>query len=652
MSKQMTKEKIAKEKKTTERTHEHDHDHHHHGGQLALVLFFVGLATFLIGLFIPNPLIKNSLYFVTFALSGYHIIIEGFTDTFLQSKRNKKLIPNVHILMTLAAIGAMIIGEYREAALLILIFAGAHYLEDYAESKSRKEITSLLELHPTSARRINEDGEVELVDVDELLIGEHVSILNGDQIPTDGIVLSGQSTVNEAAITGESIPVQKEAGDTLFGSTINGDGTLVMEVTKDSSETVFAKIIELVSESQNNVSATAAFIKRIEPIYVNTVLILAPLFYLAGLFLFQWGIDDSFYRTMVFLIAASPCALAATDIPATLSAISNLAKRGVLFKGGSYLSNLSELTAVAFDKTGTLTTGKPVVTNTYFSEKVSADQIDTYEKIIVSMESKANHPLADAVLNHYDDITPLEIDVENVIGVGLVGKLGGNTYKISKPSSVEHVPKDIVRKTEIFESDGKTVVYFCTKEEAVGLIAIQDVPKKTSKEAIQYFKKENIHTIMITGDAKRTGEAIGKQLDMDEVRGNVLPKEKAEVINELKHDYPTIAMLGDGVNDAPALVTADIGVAMGEGTDIAIDVADAVLMKNDLTRFAYTHKLAKKLRKIVWQNIIIALTVVVLLVILNVIGKMNMAFAVVIHEGSTLLVILNGLRLLKGIKEP
>lgn len=628
----------------------HDHDHEH-GGTVAVVLFFIGLASFIVALFLNKGFTQNLLYTITLVLSGYHVIIEGFADTIKQTVRQKKFLPNVHILMTLAAIGAMIIGEFREAALLILIFAGAHYLEDYAEGKSRKEITNLLHLNPTQARKIKPNGDIEIVDVSELQIGDHVSILNGDQIPTDGVVLSGVSTVDESAITGESIPVEKRKGDALFGSTINGDGTLTMEVTKDSSETVFAKIVELVSQSQTNVSRTAQVIQRIEPIYVTTALVLAPLFYLAGLYLFGWGSYDSFYRTMVFLIAASPCALAVTDIPASLSAISNLAKRGVLFKGGSYLSNVADISAVAFDKTGTLTRGKPVVTDIYFNKEVSEEEQANYETIIVSMESKSNHPLANAIVEHFTTIEPEEIEVKNVIGVGLVAEKAGKTFKIGKPSSVKNVPADIKKQTETFEYEGKTVVYFSSDEEVLGLIAIQDVPKETSKDAIRYFKDEGIHTVMITGDAVRTGEAIGRQLELDTVRGNVLPEEKAEIIDELKNTYPVMAMLGDGVNDAPALVTADVGVAMGEGTDIAIDVADAVLMKNDLKRFAYTHRLAKKLRKIVWQNIFIALFVVLYLIIINMMGKVNMAVAVLIHEGSTLLVILNGLRLLRGVDD-
>ncbi|SIT91094.1 heavy metal translocating P-type ATPase [Edaphobacillus lindanitolerans] len=629
--------------------HNHEHDHQH-GGNLAVILYFTGLAAFLIGLFIGPDMWKAILYITALVVSGYHIIIEGFADTFRQTVLKKKLTPNVHILMTLAAIGAVIIGDYREAALLILIFAGAHFLEHYAESKSNKEITSLLKLNPTTARRIGADGTVEIVDVSALKVGDRLSILNGDQIPTDGIVTSGSSTVDQSSITGESMPVEKKEGDDLFGSTINGSGTLTMEVTKDSSETVISKIIQLVSQTQNNVSRTAAFIKRLEPVYVNIVLLLTPLFYLLGYYVFQWGAYESFYRTMVFLIATSPCALAATDIPATLSSISNLAKRGVLFKGGSYLSNLSDLTAVAFDKTGTLTTGKPVVTDTYFGDGVTAEQENKLAQIIVSMERKSNHPLAQAILKHYPDVAPLDLEVENLIGTGLVAKVDGQVFKIGKPSSYGTFSGDFHTRTEAFEKEGKTVVYFGNEEEVLVLVAIQDVPKETSEQAIRYLKEQNIHTVMITGDAVRTGEAIGRTLGIDEVRGNVMPEEKASIITDLKKTYPVTAMVGDGVNDAPALVAADVGIAMGEGTDIAIDVADAVLMKNDLMKFAYTHRVAKKLRKVVLQNIVMALAVVMFLVIVNLNGNMNMTSAVIIHEGSTLAVILNGLRMLKGME--
>lgn len=635
---------------STVKQHNQSNDHeHHHENNIAVYLYFFGLVAFLVALFVPSDLWKMILYLTALVTSGYHIIIEGFIDTFKKTLKRKKFTPNVHILMTLAAIGAVIIGEYMEAALLILIFAAAHFLEHYAESKSNKEITSLLELNPTTARRIKEDGDIEIVDVSELIIGDQLSILNGDQIPTDGIVITGSSSVDQSSITGESIPVEKHEGDDLFGSTINGTGTMVMEVTKDSSDTVISKIIELVSQTQSNVSKTAALIKRIEPIYVTIVILLTPVFYLLGYYGFQWTAYESFYRTMVFLIATSPCALAVTDVPATLSSISNLAKRGVLFKGGSYLSNLADLTAVAFDKTGTLTTGKPTVTDVYFGNEVTTEQEDVFTEMIVSMESKSNHPLAQAILEHYTEISPIELEVENVIGVGLISKADGVTYKIGKPSSYQTIPDDIKTQTETFENEGKTVVYFGSEDKVLALLAIQDVPKETSKEAIQFLKDENIHTLMVTGDAERTGQAIGRLLGLDEVKGNIMPEEKATIISEMREQYPVTAMVGDGVNDAPALVAADIGVAMGEGTDIAVDVADAVLMKNDLTKFSYTYQIAKKLRKIVVQNIFIALGVVLFLVIVNMTGNMNMTLAVIIHEGSTLAVILNGLRMLKEL---
>ncbi len=637
----------------TEHTHDHacrscshNNDHNH---STEIVLYFSGLVIFLIALFIPSETWKSILYFIALLISGYSVIIDGFTDTYKQTIKKQKFTPNVHILMTLAAIGAVIIGEYMEATLLILIFAGAHFLEHYAEDKSNKEITNLLELNPTTARRIKEDGEIEIVDVADLRIGDQLSVLNGDQIPTDGVVISGDSAVDQSSITGESLPVEKTTGDALFGSTINGTGTLTMEVTKNSADTVIAKIIELVSQTQSNVSKTAAFIKRVEPVYVTIVIILTPIFYLLGFYIFGWTAYESFYRTMVFLIATSPCALAATDIPASLSAISNLAKRGVLFKGSSYLSNLAELAVVAFDKTGTLTTGHPSVTDTYFANEVTEQEKTQIIQMIVSMEAQANHPLAQAILQYYDTVELLDIEAENLIGIGLVTEVEGTMYKIGKPSSYKTIPDDILSQTELFEHEGKTVVYFGIDDKVVALIAIQDVPKDTSKEAIQYFKEQKIHTVMITGDAKRTGEAIGRSLGLDEVRGNVMPEEKAKIVAELKETYPVAAMVGDGVNDAPALVAADIGVAMGEGTDIAIDVADSVLMKNDLTKFAYTYEVAKKLRKIVIQNTFIALGVVLFLVIVNMTGQMNMTLAVIIHEGSTLAVILNGLRMLKEV---
>ena len=376
---------------------------------------------------------------------------------------------------------------------------------------------------------------------------------------------------------------------------------------------------------------------------MTVVLILVPLFIGAGPFIFNWSWNESFYRGMVFLISASPCALAASAVPATLAGISNLAKRVVLFKGGAYLANLAAIKSVAFDKTGTLTQGKPVVTDFYFlTETKEQDYID----IVVAMEKTANHPLANAILAKFTPDKKINLIVENELGRGLMTTVEESTYQIGKPEIFTNVSKQITKYNEQYAKEGKTVVYLAQDHEVVGLIAMMDVPNEQAKPVISYLKAQGIHTTMITGDAELTGQAVGRQLGIDEVVGDVLPENKAAIVQEQQARYGSVAMLGDGVNDAPALVTADIGIAMGDGTDIAIDVADAVLMKNDLTKFSYAHATSKKLDRVVWQNIFFSMLIVLLLVTLNILGKMDITIGVIAHEGSTLLVILNGLRLL------
>lgn len=635
---------------TNKESHNHSHEHDH--GKSPVILFFAGLVLFIAAFFMETQSLFQNISFITaMLLSGYHIILEGITDTVNESEKQKKFIPNVHILMTLAAFGAAIIGKYEEGALLIIIFAAAHFLEEYAEGRSKREITNLLKMNPTEARLIQSDGSVKIVDVSVLKIGDKLQVLNGDQIATDGIILSGSTSIDESSINGESIPREKTVGDEVFGSTINGNGSFTMEVTKDSSETVFAKILQLVNQSQSNLSKTATKIQKLEPRYVTIVLIIVPLFIALGPFVFNWTWEESFYRGMVFLISASPCALAASAVPATLSAISNLAKRGVLFKGGSYLANLATIKAVAFDKTGTLTKGKPVVTDFYFILDSEEQTEQQFIDIVVAMEKTANHPLANAILEKFTATEVVNLHVDNQIGTGLVTKYKNDTYQIGKPEIFSSVTSQVNAHKEIYAKEGKTVVYFVKNHEVVGVIAMMDVPNENAEPVISYLKSQGIHTTMITGDAELTGRAVGDQIGIDEVAGNVLPENKAVIVKDQQERFGSVAMLGDGVNDAPALVTADIGVAMGDGTDIAIDVADAVLMQNDLTKFSYAHKTSKRLDRVVWQNIIFSMFIVVMLITLNILGKMDITIGVIAHEGSTLIVILNGLRLLIPSKE-
>lgn len=629
-----------------EHNHTHEHTHEHNHGQSPVVLYFIGLALFVVALFLHSSflLLANGLFFLAVVFSGYHVMGEGFGDTYRDSVAAKKFVPNIHLLMTLAAVGAMVIGSFEEAALLILIFAGAHFLEEYAEGKSRREITNLLNMNPTEAQFIQADGTTKTVPVSELTIGDRVKVLNGAQVPTDGKIMSGTTAIDESSINGESMPKEKTVGDEVYGSTINGTGVITVEVTKNSSDTVFAKILQLVNQSQSNLSRTATRIKRFEPRYVTIVLVLLPLIILAGLFILGWSWSDSFYRGLVFLISASPCALAASAVPATLSGISNLAKKGVLFKGGAFLANLADLKAIAFDKTGTLTEGKPKVTD--FDVFDVADE-PFVQELVYNMERQSNHPLATAIVTYLKDVAAVrELTVENVVGTGLEATVDGKQYQISKPSVFTGVSDAIHQKQQSLANEGKTVIYIGCNQQVIGLIALMDVPNEQAKQAIAYFRSQNVRTTMITGDAKLTGEAVGRTLGVDEVVANVLPEEKSTIIVQQKGTYGVVGMVGDGVNDAPALVKADIGVAMGDGTDVAIDVADVVVMNNDLAKLSEAHRVSKRLNKVVMQNIVFSMAVVVMLIVLNFMGLATITFGVIVHEGSTLVVIVNGLRLL------
>lgn len=628
---------------------EHDHDHSH-GGKFTTIMFFVGVAAFIAGFLLEgnNELYAAIAFLISVVTAGYHIILEGIGDTFRNSIAAKKFQPNVHFLMALATAGAIAIGNFEEAAMLIVIFAGAHFLEEYVDGKSKREITNLLNMNPTEARILYPDGTTKVVPVDQVKVGDTLQVLNGAQVPTDGVVLSGTTAIDESSINGESIPKEKTIGDEVFGSTINGAGTFTMEVTKDSSETVFSKILQMVNQSQKSLTKTATLIQRLEPKYVTIVLALFPLVLLAGPYIFGWSWELSLYRSMVYLISVSPCALAASAVPTTLATISNLSKKGVLVKGGAYLSKLQDLKAISFDKTGTLTNGKPVVTD--YSFEKSLDEAALVD-LVVAMEKQSNHPLATAIINKFPDRRTVEIAVENEVGRGLSTIYQGNTYRIGKPSSFKNVSFFYRNQEKELSSEGKTVVYVGKDEHVIGLIALMDVPNQYAKDAISYFKGAGLHTTMITGDAKLTGEAVGRQIGVNEVAANVMPEDKASIVQEQQRKYGSTGMLGDGINDAPALVTADVGVAMGDGTDVAMDVADLVLMKNDLSKLVYAHKLSKKMDKVTWQNIFFSMFVVVSLVSLNFLGKMDITFGVIMHEGSTIVVILNALRMLRTPKK-
>lgn len=582
------------------------------------------------------------IYILSFMIGGFYQAKEGLKNTI----ENKQL--NVDILMILAAIGASIIGFWMEGALLIFIFSLSGSLEVYATNKSTKAITDLINLTPETAHLVHKDGSITEVPTASLSIGDQLMIPKGANIPIDGVLLTKNGLIDESAISGEAIPIEKTDGDELIGGTINLSEAIMMQVTKDSSDTLFAKVLRMVDEAQSTPSKTATMIEAIENKYVLIVLIFVPVMIAIFYFVLQWDWNESFYRGMVLLTVASPCALVASAAPATLAAISNGARKGILFKGGSYLENFGQINAIAFDKTGTLTEGKPVVTDTCFK---SGENEQTIMSICAALEKTSTHPIAKAIVQAFSKSSHTSLLIENIndhTGYGLTGTALGSEWRIGKKEYiVNEADSPFIRHADKIQKEGKTVIYVSRDGQVVAYFGLLDMPKKDAQSMVAYFKAHGIHTVMITGDNSATGETIGQMLGVDEVKANCLPHEKAELIMQLKKQYGTIAMVGDGINDAPALANASIGIAMGAGTDIAIDVADVVLMKDDLNQLPASFRLSNQLKKITLQNIIFAITVIVLLILSNLFQVITLPLGVIGHEGSTLLVILNGLRLLR-----
>ena len=632
--------------------HSHNHDSHHHCGhcsghhhhhEISWQRWVLAIGMFVLALFLESSVawIANALFLLTIACIGKEVITEGIMDTIEETKHFKKFRPNVHLLMTLAALGAIFIGKFEEAAMLIVIFTIAHSLEEYVEKKSRKDMTQLLQLQPKLALKKINNGHFEEVDASSLEIGDIIQVLNGSQISADGIIIEGMSSINQASVTGESIPVEKEVGSEVFAGTLNLTQTLLIKVTKKQQDSVLGKIITLVQEAGQSLTRTGSFLKKWEPVYVTIVLALFPVVLAIGILLLKWDFLTAFYRGMVYLIAVSPCALAASATPVTVTAISTLSRKGIFIKSGASLEKMSEVEAIAFDKTGTLTNGTPkVVAKVMDKER----EFELYS-ILVSMEKKVNHPLAFAIVESGLAYRIYSLSVTPKVGIGLEATYRNHTYRIGKPSSFATLGKY----TEIVEqwmNEGKTVVVLSEDHLVVGAVALLDTPKEEAKQVIDYFKEENIQTMLLTGDSIQTAEVIANELEVDEVRANVLPEEKANTLKEWSMKYPTIAMVGDGINDAPALVNAEVGIAMGKGTDVAMESSDIVLMNSQLDSLKTLHKVSKLMMTVTKQNLIFSLFIVIVLVLLNFLGWSDLTLGVILHEGSTVVVLLHALRLI------
>ena len=582
------------------------------------------------------------LYLLAFLIGGFAKAKEGVEETIA----NKEL--NVEFLMILAAIGSAVIGYWTEGAILIFIFALSGALETYAMNKSHKEISALMDMQPEEAWLVLADGSLERVKVDTLQVGDVVMIKPGERIPTDGVIADGATSIDEAAITGESIPVSKFAGDDVFAGTVNMTGAVKMTMTRPSSESLFQKIIDLVQSAQSEKSPSQQFIERFEGTYVKVVLIAVGLMLFVPHFVLDWDWTTTFYRAMVLLVVASPCALVAAIMPATLSAISNGARNGVLFKGGLHIEHLSVLQAVAFDKTGTLTQGKPVVTD--FIVRDGLDEKQTLS-MLAGIEYNSNHPLAVAITAYakQQDVSFANATIKDIPGYGLEATIDDVFYKVGKMDFVgrEAAMQFANGAAPLLAEEGKTVIFMADAQGIVAMAAMKDTVREEAKQAIAQLKELGIHTIMLTGDNEKTAKAIAKEAGVESYIAECLPETKVAHIKELMSKYKFVGMVGDGINDAPALATATTGIAMGEGTDVALETADVVLMKNDLSKISYAVKVARKMQRIVKQNIIFAISVIMLLIASNFLQVVDLPLGVIGHEGSTILVILNGLRMLR-----
>ncbi|WP_221770034.1 heavy metal translocating P-type ATPase [Listeria seeligeri] len=583
------------------------------------------------------------IFLSAFIIGGFEQAKEGIQATI----KTKKL--NVELLMILAATGASIIGYWFEGAILIFIFSVSGALETYTTNKSKREITKLMAFQPESASRILPNGDIEEVAAKDLRMDDIVIVRPGESVPIDGVIVRGSTTLNEAAINGESVPAMKTVGADVFGGTVNVSSAITVKVTQTFENTIFSKIIRLVETAQNEPSKTARFIERFEDLYVKAVLLFVLVMMFLPHFALGWSWNETFYRAMVLLTVASPCALVASVTPATLAAISNGARHGILFKGGVHLENLRGIKAIAFDKTGTLTNGTPRLTDRLFKANLDEKRIIN---VVVAMERQSLHPLAAALTKALEpEVTNklTEIEITDVPGWGVKAIYEDETWQIGKAGFVgEAAAKRF--SGEAFEklaSEGKTIVYVAAAGEVIAMFALKDTCRLEAIQAITALKAKGIKTIMVTGDNEQTGAAIQTELGMDYVVAGCLPEKKVDVIKDLSVTYGNVAMVGDGINDAPALAHAAVGIAMGEGTDIAMETADVVLMKNDLEKIAYAYTLSERLHWISWQNICFAIAVIITLIIANVFQLINLPFGVVGHEGSTILVILNGLRLLK-----
>jgi Cd2+/Zn2+-exporting ATPase len=587
-------------------------------------------------------------YGASILIGGYRLFKTGIKNLF-------QLEFDMKTLMTIAVIGAAIIGEWGEGATVVILFAISEALESYSMDKARQSIRSLMDIAPKEA--LIRRGEKEFtVEVDDIQIGDTLIVKPGQKIAMDGIVVKGLSAVNQAAITGESVPVAKTIDDEVFAGTLNEEGLLEVRVTKHVDDTTIAKIIHLVEEAQAERAPSQAFVDVFAKYYTPIIMLIAlgvavvpPLFF-GG----DW--DIWIYQGLASLVVGCPCALVISTPVAIVTAIGNAARNGVLIKGGIHLEEMGAIKAIAFDKTGTLTEGIPVVTDYLPQANIDANELLT---IIAALENGSKHPLASAIMKKAEqELLPYkEIvikDFSSITGKGIKGRVHDKMYYIGSPNLFEEIqingiPSNIKTTISELQNKGKTVIVVGTETEIVGILAVADEVRGNSKSVIQKLHSLGIQeTIMLTGDNKGTANAIGKQVGVSNIKAELLPQDKLAFIKDLRSKYDRVAMVGDGVNDAPALAASTVGIAMGgAGTDTALETADIALMADDLGKLPFTLKLSRKALSIIKQNITFSLGIKLVALLLVIPGWLTLWIAIFADMGATLIVTLNGLRLLR-----
>ncbi|WP_096153399.1 MULTISPECIES: heavy metal translocating P-type ATPase [Bacillus] len=588
-----------------------------------------------------------SAFAVTIIVGGYRLFLIGL-------KNLSRLQFDMKTLMTIAIIGAAIIGEWAEGATVVILFAISEALETYSMEKARSSIRSLMNIAPKKAL-IKRNNEERYVSVEEIEVNDIMIVKPGEKLAMDGKILRGVAAINTAAITGESIPLTKTIGDDVYAGTLNEDGFIEVEVTKRVEDTTLSKIIYLVEEAQAERAPSQAFVDKFAKYYTPLIMVIAFLVAVIPPLLFGLSWEAWIYQGLAVLVVGCPCALVISTPISIVTAIGNAARNGVLIKGGIHLEQLGAIRAIAFDKTGTLTKGTPVVTDVIELEASNEELL----KKVMAIEKGSSHPLAKSIVNHIEKIKMGEsktLDVENIIaipGKGVSGTINGEKYNIGSPNwfmESEHptISSYINRITEL-QNEGKTVMVAGTPQRIEGIIALRDEVRTSSKNVISKLKEFGIEkTVLLTGDNKRTAEVIKHQLGVDEVHAELLPEQKLRLVKKLRDNYNHVAMVGDGINDAPALAAADIGVAMGgAGTDTALETADVALMADDLQKLPYAISLSKKTLQIIKQNIAFSIGLKILALLLVIPGWLTLWIAIFADMGATVLVTLNSLRLLK-----